>query len=147
MFSNDGSESVIKYWAMGHKAGAMRTLGMKVEANYLYALVFDKCPSKRVNMYYSFAPESDAEWTKLMSKCQNDREKTTLFLLRAINPLSQGLEEMENIAKIDPKSEYLTLLLVREICKLETSLMGYEFTYEFPIKVSDAAQRRNQVRH
>lgn len=135
MFANDNSESVIKYWAMGHKAGAMKTLGMNVEANYLFSVVFDKCPSKRVNMYYSFKPESDEEWAKIMAKCRSNREKTTLFLLRAIDPYNQGLEEMENIAKIDPKSEYLTLLLVREICKLETGLMGYDFKYEFPIKI------------
>lgn len=135
MLGKDNSESVIKYWAMGHKAGAMRTLGMNIEANYLFSLIFDKCPSKRVNMYYSFRPESDEEWTKIMAKCRNEREKTTLFLLRAINPASQGLEEMQNIAKIDPKSEYSTLLLVREICKLETALMGYEFKFNFPIKM------------
>lgn len=129
------SESVIKYWALGNKAGALMQSGRRAEALYLFSVVFDKCPTKRVNMYYSFHPESDTEWRDIMTLCKNNREKSTLHLLRAIDPVAQATEEMENIYQLDPQSDYLTLLLVREINKLECNLMDYDFKFEFPIPV------------
>ena len=127
------SKSVIKSWALGSKAGALMQSGKRAEALYLFSVLFDKCPSKRVNMYYSFRPQSDDEWTAVMNKCKNNREKTTLHLIRAINPYAQATEEMDAIYALDPASDYLTLLLVREINKLETNLMDYDFKFDLPI--------------
>lgn len=129
------TKSVVKDWALGHKAGALMAMGKRIEALYLYSIAFEKCPSKRVNMYLSFNPNSDEEWDGIMAKCKNNREKTTLYLLRAIDPNAVGMEEMQKIYELDPKSEYLNLLLAREINKLETNLMGYDFQFQFPIAV------------
>ncbi len=127
------TESVVKYWALGNKAGALLSSGRRPEALYLFSVVFEKCPTKRVPMYYSFRPQSDDEWAEVMNLCKNNREKSTLHLIRAINPDAQVVEEMESVYKLEPQSDYLTLLLVREINKLETNLMNYDFKFEFPI--------------
>ncbi|MBX7242156.1 MAG: hypothetical protein K1X92_10440 [Bacteroidia bacterium] len=128
-------QSVVKYWAMGNKAGALLSSGKRAEALYLFSQVFEKCPTKRVQMYYSFRPQSDDEWSEVMNLCSNNREKSTLHLIRAIHPHAQTIEEMKSIYVLDPQSDYLTLLLIREINKLETSLMDYEFDFKFPIPV------------
>lgn len=135
MLDKSLTKSVVKDWALGHKAGALMAMGKRVDALYLYSTAFEKCPSKRVNMYLSFNPNSDEEWNGIMAKCKNNREKTTLHLLRAIDPNAVGMEEMQKIYELDTKSEYLNLLLVREINKLETNIMGDDFQFQFPIAV------------
>ncbi len=113
-------ESPIKYWALGHKAGAIRRLGKNnALAAYLFAVVFEKSESKRINSYYSFHISSDNEWKTVFAMCKTNREKSTLYFLRAIQPENLKLEEMKNIYALDPASNYLDILLVREINKYE----------------------------
>ncbi|MGL4363936.1 MAG: hypothetical protein ACRCSB_01880 [Bacteroidales bacterium] len=131
------AESTLKYWALAQKAGALKGLGKTAEANYLFSLVFDKCLSKRVPMYYSFKFNKDADWNATYGLCKTPREKATMYLLRAIDPESKTTEEMNNIYQIDPTSEYLTLLLSREVNKVECWLMGYDFNFKYPIEVVD----------
>ncbi|WP_314510131.1 hypothetical protein [Xanthocytophaga agilis] len=114
------TESPIKYWALGHKAGAIRRSGQNnALAAYLFSVVFDKSESKRINSYYSFSITNDADWQKVLSMCKSNHEKATLHFLRAIQPDNLKLEEMKNIYILDPTSEYLDILLVREINKYE----------------------------
>jgi hypothetical protein len=114
----------LKYRALGHKAGAMRRAGQNPAlAAYLFSIMFDKCQTKRINAYISFRIYDDQEWQKTMSYCKNNREKTTLYFLRAIHPQNQMLEEIKNIYQLDVKSEYLSILLVREMNKLEQQLI------------------------
>ncbi|MBC8111754.1 MAG: hypothetical protein H7Y04_11900, partial [Verrucomicrobia bacterium] len=116
------TESVAKYWALGHKAGAIRRQkSNNALAAYLFSLVFDKSESKRINAFYSFRIHTDAEWKQAMALCKNTREKTTLYFMRAIQPNNLMLEEMKNIYALDPSSEYLDVLLVREMNKYEIS--------------------------
>ncbi|MCS6821453.1 MAG: hypothetical protein NZ551_06245 [Microscillaceae bacterium] len=115
-------KSIIKYWAMAHKAGALRSLGKTAEAAYLFSLVFDLCPSRRVQAYYSFRITSESDWNKVMTMCQNNHQKSTLYFLRALHPLNHALAEMENIFQLDANSTHLEILLMREINKLEYHL-------------------------
>ncbi|MFN0203693.1 MAG: hypothetical protein ACKVTZ_19355 [Bacteroidia bacterium] len=131
------TESTLKYWALAQKAGALKGLGKTAEANYLFSVVFDQCLSKRVPMYYSFKFNKDADWDAAYRLCKTPREQATMYLLRAIDPESKTTEEMNNIYQIDPKSEYLTLLLSREVNKVECWLMGYDFNFKYPIEVRD----------
>lgn len=138
------TESIIKYWALGQKGGALKGNGKSAEANYIFAKVFDKCASKRVNMYLSYQFNTDADWTSCMNLCKTPREKTTMFLMRAINPDSKTTEELENIYQLDPQSEYLTLLLTREVNKIESQLMGYDFNFKYPIEIKSDEYASNE---
>ncbi len=121
-------ESPIKYWALGHKAGAIRRSGQNNPlAAYLFSLVFDKSESKRINSYYSFHIGSDADWQKTMAMCQNNHEKATLHFLRAIQPNSLKLEEMKSIYALDPTADYMDVLLVREINKYELGKISPDY--------------------
>ena len=124
----------IYYWALAHKAGAMRSLGQEVEAAYLFSQVFDHSPTKRIPAWLSFRVESDEAWSELMSLCQDEAEKSNLFFMRAIEPEAYVLEEMQAIYAVEPKSPKLGLLLSREINKLESDLFGWDFDFEFPLK-------------
>ena len=125
----DHDPSAIEFWILGHKAGALKKMGRNAEAAYLYARIFLNCPGKRESAYQSFQIKTDEEWEKCLRLCQDDRERATLFALRAYAPDSKPLADMEQIYKLDPQSPYLEVLLAREIKKFERHLLGVEFNY------------------
>ena len=123
----DHDPSAIEFWILGHKAGALAALGRQVEAAYLYARVFLNCPGKRESAYRSFRINTDEQWDKCLLLCKDDRERATLFAMRAYVPNSKPLADMERIYQLDPQSPYLEVLLAREIKKFERQLLGLEF--------------------
>ncbi len=123
----DQIESILNYWILGHKAGALKSLGKRVEAAYLFSLIFDHCLSKRESAFRSFSIKTDAEWNECLLKCQSDRERATLYALRANAKNSIAAEAMVKIYELDPENDNLELLLVKEIRELERDLLGVAF--------------------
>ncbi|MEK7253679.1 MAG: hypothetical protein AAB316_02975 [Bacteroidota bacterium] len=119
--------SIIPWWIEGHRAGALRSLGRNVEASYLYAKIFQKCPGRRASAYQSFFIKTDQEWEDCLRMCQSDAERATLYAIRAASEESHAVEEMEKIYQLDPLNSNLEVLLVQEIRKMERNLLGLEF--------------------
>ncbi|MEZ4828074.1 MAG: hypothetical protein R3C61_17590 [Bacteroidia bacterium] len=130
----DQVKSEIYYWSLGHKAGAMLELGKRTESAYLFSLVFDHSPTKRVPAWLSFHIEDDSEWEAVMNLCQNKEEKANLIFMRAIDFNSRVTDEMAALYAIDPGAEKLDVLLGREINKLEYDFFGWDFDFAFPLK-------------
>lgn len=120
-------ESFLKWWILGHKAGALLSLGQNVEASYLFSLIFENCPSRRESAYRSFSIKTDEEWDACILLCESDHERATLYALRANAAESKAVEEMRKIYEFEPTSHHLEVLLVREILKMEKNLLGLEF--------------------
>lgn len=120
-------ESILHYWIMGHRAGAMYSLGQKVEAAYLFSLVFMHCDGKRESAYQSFRIETDEDWEECYRMCKTDEERANLYALRAHAQESKAVEEMIKIYDLNPQNQNLELLLVNEIKKLEKDLLGLDF--------------------
>ncbi len=118
------SNSLIKYWALAHKAGALTLSGDKVKGAYLFAKVFDKCPSRRVQAYDSFKVSSDQDFRQVLNLCKSNEETATVYLLRGIKPYANAIEEMQQIYQVAPSSKYLSLLLTREVNKMEVNLLS-----------------------
>ncbi|MFK7936820.1 MAG: hypothetical protein AB8G22_25125 [Saprospiraceae bacterium] len=127
----DNDPSLIEWWMLGHKAGALQGLGRNVEAAYHYAQIFQHAPSKRQSAFRSFSIETDAEWAACLNLCQNDHERATLFAMRASAHRSQILEEVEKIYDLDPTNENLELLIIAEIKRREEELLGRGFSNEY----------------
>jgi hypothetical protein len=123
----DNHPSIIDYWLLGHKAGALMALGKNVEASYLYSLIFENCPSKRESAYLSFRINNDEEWRQCLNLCKDDHERATLYAIRAGHADSRALEEMRYIYDLDPTNRHLENLLFREVKKLEKRLLGLGF--------------------
>ncbi len=123
----DNDPSIIEYWIEGHRAGALLAMGQPVEAAYLYARIFQNCPSKRESAFRSFRISTDEEWRQLLLLCRDDQERSTIFAMRALAADSKAVEEMYRIYELDPASSYLETLLVREITDLEKDLLGLSF--------------------
>lgn len=124
----NSSQSLIKYWALAHKAGALMRSGKKAEGAYLFARVFDYCPSRKVQAFYSFKVISNQDFQRLVKLCKNNKELATVYLLRGLKPYANALEEIQKLYKIAPTSDYLSLLLAREINKMEVNLLAADLS-------------------
>lgn len=118
----DHDPSLIEYWILGHRAGALYALGQRVEAAYLYSRVFAECPGKRESALRSFKVNNREEWTQLMLRCRTYAERATLHAMRAFSRQAKVAEEMLAIYELDPRNPFLEILLVREIKALEPLL-------------------------
>lgn len=123
----DADPSILYHWMEGHRAAALLQKGETVEANYLYSRIFAECPSKQESAYRSFSVSSDEAWHQLLIRCNNDRERANLYVLRAQNPKAQLVTEMDSIYRYNPKAKALELLLARELQKLEKDFLGIDF--------------------
>ncbi|MDW8297234.1 MAG: hypothetical protein RMJ97_10185 [Raineya sp.] len=122
------TENVVKYWALAHKAGALQKMGQNALSAYLFAVVFEKSTAKRISSFLSCKIFNDEDWKKALSLCKNNQEKTTLFFIRGIHPQNLVLPEMMAIYSLVPESDYLDMLLLREINKIEMTLMPLKST-------------------
>lgn len=122
----DNDPSLVEYWIMGHRAGALLRKGERAEAAYLYSRIFDQCPSKRESAFRSFRIESNEEWEACLLLCKNDNERAALHVLRANASSAHLVEEMNNIYAYDPGHHALEMLLVRELQRLEKDLLAKE---------------------
>lgn len=90
------------------------------EANYQFALVFDRCQSKRQRTVQRFR-SADAE--KAMPYARNNREKAAILTLKAVQFPGRDLNTLKQIGRLSPESPYVPLLITREINKLEDWLL------------------------
>lgn len=128
----DNDPSIIEYWIMGHKAGALQAMGRIPESAYLYSRVFDRSAGKRESAFRSFRINTDEEWRSCLLMCRDNHERATLYALRAHGDNARLLEEMEHIYALEPTHEALELLLLREVQQLEKDLLGAEFNQHLP---------------
>jgi len=120
-------KSIIHYWILGHKAGALQKIGKRIEASIIYADIFEHCPSKREQAFMSFDIKTNREWQTAINECDSDSLRATFHAMRAYNDQSRAVEELEKIYGYSPDHSLLKLLTVREIKKLESRFLGKEF--------------------
>ena len=121
------TQSMMNYWALSHKAGALRSLGRRAEAAYLFAVVFRYCPSKRQQAFESFDIRTDAEWQECLNFCQNAQERAALYAIRASYDKAHALDDMVELYKLDSKNEHLDMLLIRETLRMEKIMLSSDY--------------------
>jgi hypothetical protein len=123
-FFNKTEKSVAKnqlyYRALAYVAGVHYRAKKYATSNYLYALVFDKCPEMRVVTAYSFSPKSDKDWNQSLALAKNNKEKAALWAIHGY--YKDNKQAVEKIYQLDPKSEHLNYLLTRLVNSQEQLL-------------------------
>lgn len=120
-------QSVVHYWVLSLKAGALKHLRQYAESAYLFSVVFQGCISKKGAALQSFEIQTDAQFYQALTLCKNDKEKAALYTMRAYADDAKAVEEMQLIYDLDPQNEHLETLLLREIRKSERDLLGLTF--------------------
>jgi hypothetical protein len=116
------SESMVRYWALEQKAGALYKLGREGEGAFLFSKIFIECPNRKITCLQSFRIPSDTVWEDCVKYCSSQKEKATLYFLRGLNPRNSVIDEMKNIYSVDPGSDYINVLLSRCINTIESDL-------------------------
>lgn len=90
------------------------------ESNLWYAKLYDAKEAYKFEAFESFHPQTDIEWESTLAIAKTNREKELLWHLLGV--YVDPIRGMREIAKINPKSNLLPLLLVRTINIVETQL-------------------------
>jgi len=108
-------KSVIKSWSAFYIAN--NTSG---HINRLYELskIFNNCKSKSKFIYNKFSKDQK-EYDAVLNLCQNDEEKAVVLSIQAFKNPGKALNQIKRIVDLDPSSELIDLLLIREINKME----------------------------
>ena len=120
------TQESMKYRSMGYAAGAHYKIKEYASANYMYSILYDRYDQMKVTAWQSFHPQEEKDWNECLAKAKTPREKCVLWhLLGCYGDPKRGIEE---IIKIDPKSELVDLLATRLVNELEASLPGYSYS-------------------
>lgn len=112
------SKSHVMGWALSLKAGVEERLGNKVLAAYLYSQLFTGYPERRVRAYYDFLT-TRVPVERVIRLAKNSDEKAAIYAIKGMHNAHIGLSALEQVYKTNPRSEFVGLLLIREINKIE----------------------------
>lgn len=115
------TNSVLQSLSLALKAGALFRSGQQKEAAYLFSKAFAAGKAKRVSNYLGFkwAVDAKADKNEYLALCKNDNEKAAMLALFTMGSTGNDLSNLKEIFKLNPASEELEVLTVREINKLE----------------------------
>lgn len=119
--ANINTSSLLQPLCLALKAGALFRTGKQKEAAYLFSKAFTASEVKRVSNYLGFnwAVDWKADRQQYLNLCQNNNEKAAMLALFAMGSPNNDLDNLKEIYQLNPASEELEVLAVREINKLE----------------------------
>ncbi|MBE0539073.1 MAG: hypothetical protein IH620_05125 [Ignavibacterium sp.] len=123
LFNSLNFRSIIYYWALSHKAGAIRSLGDITYSSYLFSIIFDKCLSRRLIASQNFKSLDASLLYETLDYCKDNHERTAVWFLHAY--LTNDFGSMKQLYELEPKSAYLEIILTRAIDKLENDIYEY----------------------
>jgi hypothetical protein len=116
------TKNTLYYRALSYCAGVEYKKKNYAKSNFLYAQVFDKCPTLRVVSAYNFHPQEEQDWQQSLKMATTNQEKTALWAIHGY--YNDDKTAIEEIYKLDPKSEYINYLLSRVINGIEMDCKG-----------------------
>lgn len=153
------SSSVLQPLCLALKAGALFHNGQQKEAAYLFSKVFAASTAKRISNFLGFNWSVDwkADKKVYLDMCKNDQERAAMLSLFALNSSDSSLADMKEIFRLNPASEELEVLVVREINKLEEKYLTpalqrvpggkpFYFTWEDESKDSIMMEGKTEVK-
>ena len=136
------TNSVIKYWALSIKARALYKCGAEHCSKYCYAIVFDRCNTRRKLAKQGFwwaetFHTTDAAAYKYPDKpsaidyCKDRFEKMPVYALMAFDAVNHHVSFLDSIYSIEPKSDMLEWLLVRGINQFEYDVLPGKSRFDY----------------
>ena len=132
-----GPSADLAWRARHYLAGALARNGNKGRANLELARIHGNYPPLSGLAAQDFHPAEDLDWRQSLRLARTVREKTELW--RLVGVTSDGVVAMQEIIKLDPKSNLIGLLLVRELARAEANASN---PYEPPSDPTRAAARK-----
>ena len=117
-YKDSFTKNSIYYRTMASAAGALYKQKNFAKANYYYSLVFAESDKLKTVAHWSFRPQEEADWKQTLALCKNNGERITLWQMLGIF-YKDEIRSMQEIYKLDPKSEKMDVLLTRFVNKNE----------------------------
>ena len=123
--SKNNTESILKDLCLSMKAGALYRTGETAESVYLYSKAFAATDVKKISNFISFnwAQDDLSSLKPALALCNNDKERANLIALSSLGVASNDLNNFREVLRLDPENKMLRTLAVREINKLEETLL------------------------
>ena len=115
-------KNIMYYRTMCYAAGSLKKMGKLSQANYYYSIVYNNCNDLKTTAHYSFKPQEESDWQKTLALCKTDDEKCTLWQMLGVFYKDEQ-HSLEEIIKLNPKSDKCDLLISRAVNKLENDLL------------------------
>ena len=113
------------YRGLSYVAGVMYKNKDYARSNFMYSLVFDKCPKLRVVATYCFHPQEDKDFQQSLAMAKNNAQKASLWALYGY--YADEVKAINEIYTLDPKNVHLDYLLTRAVNKEESKLNTWEW--------------------
>ncbi len=116
-------QNMMYHRTLGYVAGWYYKNQDYAMSNYLNSLCYNYSWEAKVPAEWSFRPQEETDWVKTLALAKTTAEKVTLWHLLGIHyDTNRAIQE---IVKLDPKSEKLDLLLSRVINTTEYNLGNF----------------------
>lgn len=135
--------SIVTGWTLGHLAGALQQMGNYPEAAWRFSLVFRNCPSKRRQAYNSIYFRNDEDWKAALHLCRDDKERSTLYLIRAAKSPTMEAAELQTIYELDPGNPQLEYPFIRAVQDMEKIFLRTRVTDQ-KANIKDGVQIREK---
>lgn len=110
--------SELAWRARYYVAGALRRSGNLARANLELARIHAGAPALATAAAQDFQPMEEADWHEALRLAKNPHEQAQLW--RLVGVKQDGLVAAEEIAKVEPTSDLIGLLVVRELARAES---------------------------
>jgi len=117
-----GPSPAVSWRTRYYLAGALKRLGQLPRASFELAHIHANYPPLAGAAAGDFHPQGDADWRDAFKLAKTTREQTELW--RLVGVKFDGLAAMREIVKLDPKSDLLAMLMVRELARAESGFGG-----------------------
>lgn len=111
LYEKEFPHNLLYYRTLGYLAGAEYAQKDFAHANYHYSLCYNYTWQMFLPSQWSFRPQNEADWLQTLKLAKTNEEKITLWHLLGID--KDPARAIKMIARIDPHSEKLDLLLAR----------------------------------
>jgi len=118
--------SILNPWAMHYFAMSIKDKALR---NYYLSKVFVSCDEKAFAVMLNFDDKIIDETQKYAN---NDFERGIILALKCMRNPAPALNELKEIQKLIPQSEYFSFLIGREINKLEDWIFTPKYTQGAP---------------
>jgi hypothetical protein len=116
-------KDIIDYWSLYYIALAQENLSKR---NFLLSQVFSNAPDKMFISSYHYVNGVTTE--EVLAQATTQNEKANIFVLSTFKNPGKSLEELKKIHKLNPQSNALPFLVLREINKLEDWILTPYYT-------------------
>ncbi|MDI9309138.1 MAG: hypothetical protein QM535_02885 [Limnohabitans sp.] len=101
------------YRGLSYVAGALYKKKMYANSNFMYALVFDNCPTLRTVATYCFHPQNDADFNQALALAKSNAQKGALWSLYGY--YADATTAIEKMYALEPTNKHLDYLLTRAL--------------------------------